>query len=233
MARNTGNGQEKKKTWILTRQYGVTSMIVLRRNIFMARRVSIQHYGVTIHKGNWDRRKHMADLNCEIRAKHWLRFHFHVEKRLGFLQEVDFLILPSNWFPLTRVKWLPLIANPFAVSKMVVRFYDRMEFSCFVDEVFDSRQETDKSGIEEALAALDITPKIKQEEIVYRITKVVKETHLTPNGKKVHWCKAILQKKENLHQYWASCDPYSDVCDGEGLLDNKEKRYWESMNDSE
>ncbi|GKG43855.1 hypothetical protein Tco_0482948, partial [Tanacetum coccineum] len=26
------------------------------------------------------------------------------------------LVLPSNWFPLTRVKWLPLIANSFAVS---------------------------------------------------------------------------------------------------------------------
>ncbi|GJZ19630.1 hypothetical protein Tco_0556220 [Tanacetum coccineum] len=30
------------------------------------------------------------------------------------------LILPSNWFPLTRVKWLPLMANSFAVSGMVI-----------------------------------------------------------------------------------------------------------------
>ncbi|GJS08776.1 hypothetical protein Tco_0365572 [Tanacetum coccineum] len=29
------------------------------------------------------------------------------------------LVLPSNWFPLTRVKWLPLIANLFAVSGIV------------------------------------------------------------------------------------------------------------------
>nr|GEU81304.1 hypothetical protein [Tanacetum cinerariifolium] len=31
-----------------------------------------------------------------------------------------FLMLSSNWFPLTRVKWLPLIANSFAVSGMVI-----------------------------------------------------------------------------------------------------------------
>ncbi|GKG06566.1 hypothetical protein Tco_0329535, partial [Tanacetum coccineum] len=30
------------------------------------------------------------------------------------------LILPSNWFPLTRVKWLPLMANSFAVLGMVI-----------------------------------------------------------------------------------------------------------------
>ncbi|GKA96540.1 zinc knuckle CX2CX4HX4C containing protein [Tanacetum coccineum] len=45
------------------------------------------------------------------------------------------------------------------------------------------------------------------EEIVYRITKVEKE-------KRVHWCKAILQEKENERKYWASCNPYSNVCDG-------------------
>ncbi|GJU81431.1 hypothetical protein Tco_1283796 [Tanacetum coccineum] len=44
---------------------------------------------------------------------------------------------------------------------------------------------------------------------------------------------SILQEKENVRQYWASCDPYSDECDGGGLPDNMEKRYWESMNDSE
>nr|GEX07516.1 hypothetical protein [Tanacetum cinerariifolium] len=39
-----------KKTRILTRHYGVSSTIVLTRNIFKARRVNIQHYTVTIHK---------------------------------------------------------------------------------------------------------------------------------------------------------------------------------------
>ncbi|GJY22359.1 hypothetical protein Tco_0394925 [Tanacetum coccineum] len=36
-----------------------------------------------------------------------------------------------------------------------------------------------------------------------------------------------------MRQYWASCDPYSDMCDGGGLSDNKVKHYWERMNDSE
>ncbi|GJS91865.1 hypothetical protein Tco_0774501 [Tanacetum coccineum] len=76
------------------------------------------------------------------------------------------LVLPSNWFPLTRVRWLPLMANSFAVSGMVIAesgvgattwsaahnswvlrqfsgvevgsFIDRMELFCFVDEVCDS-----------------------------------------------------------------------------------------------
>ncbi|GKC84997.1 hypothetical protein Tco_1140714 [Tanacetum coccineum] len=30
------------------------------------------------------------------------------------------LVLPSNWFPLTRVKWLPLIANSLAVLGIVI-----------------------------------------------------------------------------------------------------------------
>ncbi|GJS81542.1 hypothetical protein Tco_0748083 [Tanacetum coccineum] len=30
------------------------------------------------------------------------------------------LVLPSNWFPLTRIKWLPLIANSFAISGLVI-----------------------------------------------------------------------------------------------------------------
>ncbi|GKC43745.1 zinc knuckle CX2CX4HX4C containing protein [Tanacetum coccineum] len=49
----------------------------------------------------------------------------------------------------------------------------------------------------------------------------------------VHWCKAISQEKDNGYEYWASCDLYSDVCDGVDLPDNNEKHYWESKNDSE
>nr|GEV79260.1 hypothetical protein [Tanacetum cinerariifolium] len=66
------------------------------------------------------------------------------------------LVLPSNWFPLTRVKWLPLIANSFAVLGIVIVesrvrattrrisgvevdcFFDRKKLFCFIDEVFDS-----------------------------------------------------------------------------------------------
>nr|GEW82616.1 hypothetical protein [Tanacetum cinerariifolium] len=65
-----------------------------------------------------------------------------------------------------------------------------------------------------------------------RITEVDKETYSTPKEKRVHWCKAILQEKENEHQYWASCDPNSSVCDGGGLPINEEKCYWQSINDS-
>nr|GEX58816.1 retrovirus-related Pol polyprotein from transposon TNT 1-94 [Tanacetum cinerariifolium] len=67
-------------------------------------------------------------------VKHRLRIHFHVERKLGFLRGVgqkelgkemanesgSVLVLPSNCFPLTRVKWLPLIANLFAVSGIVI-----------------------------------------------------------------------------------------------------------------
>ncbi|GJR62581.1 zinc knuckle CX2CX4HX4C containing protein [Tanacetum coccineum] len=48
---------------------------------------------------------------------------------------------------------------------------------------------------------------------------------------KVHWCKAGSQEKESGHEYWASCDLYSDICDGEDSLDDKKKRYWEIKND--
>nr|GFB59697.1 hypothetical protein [Tanacetum cinerariifolium] len=73
------------------------------------------------------------------------------------------LVLPSNWFPLTMVKWLPLMANEFAVSGIVIAelgvrattwstvhidrqfsgfkvgcFFDHMELFYFVDEGFDS-----------------------------------------------------------------------------------------------
>ncbi|GJR97656.1 hypothetical protein Tco_0269830 [Tanacetum coccineum] len=73
------------------------------------------------------------------------------------------LVLPSNWFPLMRVRRLPLMQNSFAVSEMVIAepgdgattqsaahmdrqlsgvevgcFFDRMELFCFADEVFYS-----------------------------------------------------------------------------------------------
>ncbi|GKE50340.1 hypothetical protein Tco_1481598, partial [Tanacetum coccineum] len=70
------------------------------------------------------------------------------------------------------------------------------------------------------------------EEIVYRITEVEKEKYATPQEKRVHWCKAILQEKENKRQYWASCNLNSNVCDGGNVPTNIEKHYWESINDS-
>ncbi|GKA70909.1 reverse transcriptase domain-containing protein [Tanacetum coccineum] len=44
---------------------------------------------------------------------------------------------------------------------------------------------------------------------------------------------ADFAKKGNERQYWASCNPYSNICDGGDLLGNEEKYYWESINDSE
>ncbi|GJZ71244.1 zinc knuckle CX2CX4HX4C containing protein [Tanacetum coccineum] len=78
-------------------------------------------------------------------------------------------------------------------------------------------------GIDPDIFSYDIDIHESYEEIVYRITEVEKETYLTPKEKRVHWFKAILQEKENVHQYWASYDPYSDVCDGGGLPNNEEK----------
>ncbi|GKF50082.1 hypothetical protein Tco_0143333, partial [Tanacetum coccineum] len=54
-------------------------------------------------------------------AKRRLEIRSRVERKLGFLRGVgSVLVLQSNWFPLTRVKWLPLIANSLAVSGIVI-----------------------------------------------------------------------------------------------------------------
>nr|GFA32862.1 hypothetical protein [Tanacetum cinerariifolium] len=49
--------QKIKKTEILTRLYGVTPMIVLRRNLFKARHVIQQHYGITTRKTKKEAKK--------------------------------------------------------------------------------------------------------------------------------------------------------------------------------
>ncbi|GJT23907.1 zinc knuckle CX2CX4HX4C containing protein [Tanacetum coccineum] len=71
------------------------------------------------------------------------------------------------------------------------------------------------------------------EEIVYKLTEEEKEKYSAPQEKKVHWCKAIMQEKENERQYWASCNPNSNICDGGYLPINVEKHYWKSNNDNE
>ncbi|GJX14681.1 hypothetical protein Tco_0206439 [Tanacetum coccineum] len=48
----------------------------------------------------------------------------------------------------------------------------------------------------------------------------------------MHWCKAILQEKENRSEYWPSCDPNHDVCNGGDSPISKMKWDWESMNDN-
>ncbi|GKA07491.1 hypothetical protein Tco_0686715 [Tanacetum coccineum] len=52
------------------------------------------------------------------------------------------------------------------------------------------------------------------EQIVYRITEVEKEKQSRPKERRVHWCKGILQEKEKGSEYWPSCNPNHDVCDG-------------------
>nr|GEV21343.1 hypothetical protein [Tanacetum cinerariifolium] len=77
------------------------------------------------------------------------------------------LVLPSNWFPLIRVKWLPLIANSLAVSGIVIAdlgvrattrqfsgvvvdyFFDHKELFYFVDDVFDSEYVQVQTDLEE------------------------------------------------------------------------------------
>ncbi|GJW11822.1 hypothetical protein Tco_1577649 [Tanacetum coccineum] len=70
------------------------------------------------------------------------------------------------------------------------------------------------------------------EEIVYKLTEVEKEKYSAPQEKEAHWCRAILQEKENERQYWASCNPNSNICNGGDLPINVEKHYWKSNNDS-
>ncbi|GKD03614.1 hypothetical protein Tco_1178588, partial [Tanacetum coccineum] len=67
---------------------------------------------------------------------------------------------------------------------------------------------------------------------LYKITNVENEKYSTPQGKREHWCREILQEKENERQYWASCNPSSNICDGGDLPINIEKHYWERNNDS-
>ncbi|GJY83282.1 hypothetical protein Tco_0496658 [Tanacetum coccineum] len=87
-------------------------------------------------------------------------------------------------------------------------------------------------GIDPDIFSYEIDIQESYEEIVYRITEVEKEKYSAPQEKRVHWCKAILQEKENERQYWASCNPNSNVCDGGDVPINVEKHYWESINDS-
>ncbi|GJX20238.1 zinc knuckle CX2CX4HX4C containing protein [Tanacetum coccineum] len=110
--------------------------------------------------------------------------------------------------------------------------FKKIDHEIFLYE-FESCELNRLLGIDPNIFSYDIDIQESYEEIVYRMTEVVKKTHLKPKEKRVHWCEGILQEKENVHQYWASCDPYSDVCDGGGLPNNKEKRYWASINDSE
>ncbi|GJV78806.1 hypothetical protein Tco_1514676 [Tanacetum coccineum] len=87
-------------------------------------------------------------------------------------------------------------------------------------------------GIDPDIFSYEIDIHESYEEIVYKITKMEKEKYSSPQEKKVHWCRAISQEKKNEYQYWASCNPNNNVCDGGDVSNNLEKHYWESINDS-
>ncbi|GKA16347.1 ribonuclease H-like domain-containing protein [Tanacetum coccineum] len=86
--------------------------------------------------------------------------------------------------------------------------------------------------IDQDIFSYEIDVQKSYEEIVYKITNVENEKYSAPQEKREHWFRAILQEKENEHQYWASCNPSSNICDGGDLPINIEKHYWESNNDS-
>ncbi|GJT20220.1 RNA-directed DNA polymerase, eukaryota, reverse transcriptase zinc-binding domain protein [Tanacetum coccineum] len=50
---------------------------------------------------------------------------------------------------------------------------------------------------------------------------------------KTHWCEPVRQKHERGYTFWASCDPYHEICDGGGIPNNKMKHYWKSTNDDD
>ncbi|GJY87472.1 hypothetical protein Tco_0502100 [Tanacetum coccineum] len=90
--------------------------------------------------------------------------------------------------------------------------------------------------------------KESQDEINYKCTKLDQgkpweiEASGEPNRErdidlssitklKEHWCKAIIQQKGDWHEFWASCNPYDDQCDGGDLPENiEEKCYWCCLN---
>ncbi|GJR57467.1 hypothetical protein Tco_1499629 [Tanacetum coccineum] len=52
------------------------------------------------------------------------------------------------------------------------------------------------------------------------------------DSKSCEFNRVVLQEKENERQYWASCNPSSNISDGGDLPINVEKHYWERNNDS-
>ncbi|GJV19853.1 hypothetical protein Tco_1368873 [Tanacetum coccineum] len=47
---------------------------------------------------------------------------------------------------------------------------------------------------------------------------------------KTHWCEPVRQRG---YTFWATCDPYHEICDGGGISNKKIKHYWKSMNDDD
>ncbi|GJS23991.1 hypothetical protein Tco_0452623 [Tanacetum coccineum] len=50
---------------------------------------------------------------------------------------------------------------------------------------------------------------------------------------KTHWCEPVRQEHKKGYTFWASCDPYHEICDGGEIPDKKLKHYWKSINDDD
>ncbi|GJW11512.1 hypothetical protein Tco_1577339 [Tanacetum coccineum] len=50
---------------------------------------------------------------------------------------------------------------------------------------------------------------------------------------KPHWCEPVRQEHKRGYIFWATCDPYHEICDGGGISNKKIKHYWKSTNDDD
>ncbi|GJY69288.1 hypothetical protein Tco_0472270 [Tanacetum coccineum] len=122
--------------------------------------------------------------------------------------------------------------TPFYYSLKEIKYF--FANSGFYD---NEEHETDDSRMAEAVAPLKATlkkkreepKKIKQnesyEEIVYKITNVENEKYSAPQEKREHWCREILQEKENERQSLGhSCIKSASYVDGgKGILERPEE----------
>ncbi|GJV01843.1 zinc knuckle CX2CX4HX4C containing protein [Tanacetum coccineum] len=162
-----------------------------------------------------------------------------------FIFPVDFVILDMvEDFRMPIILRRPLLATAYAkvdifrksislkVGDEKVIFKIRISFTTIIFESIRSIK-SETCPEDDDFKKIDYDLFLYDSESLYKITEMDKETYPTPKEKRVHWCEPILQEKENEHQYWASCDPNSNVCNEGGLPINEVKRYWESINDSE
>ncbi|GKE77007.1 hypothetical protein Tco_1543127, partial [Tanacetum coccineum] len=50
---------------------------------------------------------------------------------------------------------------------------------------------------------------------------------------KTHWCEPVRQEHKRGYMFWATCDPYHEICDGGGISNEKIKHYWKSTTDDD
>ncbi|GJU84142.1 hypothetical protein Tco_1291688 [Tanacetum coccineum] len=90
--------------------FGKVMTMAVSEHFFLTKPGIGQRFVFMLRKG--------TDFSEESVKKSWGKESAN-ESSLKFIPR-SVLLLPSNWFPLTRVKWLPLIANSFAVSIIVI-----------------------------------------------------------------------------------------------------------------